>query len=85
MKIPFLIATLPRGSWLNNPGNCRSAYCQLNRRDHLYSLIGFRVVSDGGRTLSNQDNSTLNTQYKQKLIADEKTNYSTIVDTKNNI
>ncbi len=41
------------GSWDYNPDQCRSAYrYDNNRRDnHVYS-IGFRVVCDGGRTLS---------------------------------
>ena len=48
------------GSWLDNPNRCRSAY-RLNLnwrgnlcfadRDDLRSIIGFRIVCGGGRTL----------------------------------
>jgi formylglycine-generating enzyme required for sulfatase activity len=40
------------GSWGNNPNNCHSAiriFC--GRRDDHGSVIGFRLVCDGGRTL----------------------------------
>jgi formylglycine-generating enzyme required for sulfatase activity len=32
------------GSWLNNPGNCRSAYRGRCRPDYAYGYVGFRVV-----------------------------------------
>ncbi|MEA5517076.1 SUMF1/EgtB/PvdO family nonheme iron enzyme [Nodularia sp. UHCC 0506] len=41
------------GSWLNNPGGCRSAYRYYVNPDYAYSFIGFRVVCSGAaaRTL----------------------------------
>jgi formylglycine-generating enzyme required for sulfatase activity len=35
------------GSWLNDPGSCRSAYRNLSNLDHYHYHIGFRVVCSG--------------------------------------
>jgi formylglycine-generating enzyme required for sulfatase activity len=39
------------GSWLNSPGNCRSAYRHYDRPVARGNLIGFRVVSCVAKTL----------------------------------
>ncbi|MDJ0730373.1 MAG: formylglycine-generating enzyme family protein [Crocosphaera sp.] len=45
-------SVLRGGSWLVSPNNCRSAYrYDDDRRDHLGSNLGFRVVCLFGRTL----------------------------------
>ncbi|MDE5112439.1 MAG: formylglycine-generating enzyme family protein, partial [Trichodesmium sp. St7_bin2_1] len=45
-------APLRGGSWDFFPNDCRSAFRNFYyRRDDPFSIIGFRVVCDGGRTL----------------------------------
>ena len=41
------------GSWYSNPVICRSAYRSyyFRRRDLIFNYVGFRVVSESGRTL----------------------------------
>ena len=43
------------GSWGSSPGDCRSAYRDLNHPDIRSSLIGFRVVSSLASTLQHQN------------------------------